>query len=210
MNLIIYLALSGLLGACTDTPEPTPIDSGTMAANDASTMVSQDAQPADASMMSYADAQIVMDGFTPDVPAVMDAGELMDAAFVMDAESHPDATASVDAMVIMDAVVNVDAMVLMDAASSPDAGSTCGTVGNTCASSSACAGFMCKLPQGICVPNTVDTCGGFAGAQCPSSRPNCMYFVQADYGPCYTDVEKDCICRSAARSVYLTGSLGCP
>ena len=123
----------------------------------------------------------------------------------MDAQSQ-DAEAREDASMTMDATSNEDSGMSVDSGSSSDAGLSCGSIGNSCSSDADCAGLSCKLPQGVCMPLVVATCGGFAGQQCPSTIPQCHYYIGADYGPCFTLFEESCVCSSAARSVVA----GCP
>ena len=148
-------------------------------------------------------------GQATDAEPMVDSGQ-MDAAAAQDAEPpdtgvHEDASIP-DVITAMDADSPPDASSALDASTFPDAALTCGSIGNSCASDTDCAGLSCKLPQGICMPNVIETCGGFAGAQCPAVIPECHYYTGADYGPCFTAFEKNCVCSSAARLVVI----GCP
>ena len=152
--------------------------------------------------------------------AVQDSGSEMDAELIVDSGSMD--AASVDAepqdtgvyedasipdvMMLMDADSPSDAGSILDSSTFPDAAMTCGSIGNSCASDTDCGGLSCKLPQGICMPNVIATCGGFAGQQCPAAIPECHFYTGADYGPCFTAFEESCVCSSAARIIVI----GCP
>lgn len=78
--------------------------------------------------------------------------------------------------------------------------------GKPCSSAGDCGtGFMCGMPgtRSICVPTSGDGggCGGFAGAMCPAGamRSRCLYYSSADFGPCVTPQELECICGTPDR-----------
>ncbi len=84
-----------------------------------------------------------------------------------------------------------------------DAGMGCGLIGSACQAQNECPGLTCEPNLGICVP--IESCGGFANAQCPAERPICLFFRSADFGPCFTAEEADCACATAP-----PGALVCP
>ena len=49
-------------------------------------------------------------------------------------------------------------------------------------------------------------CGGFIGAQCPATHPICAYFLGGDGGPCFTQLEFDCVCAGVGKGQIT----GCP
>ncbi|MDQ3037817.1 MAG: hypothetical protein M3Y87_35815, partial [Myxococcota bacterium] len=83
---------------------------------------------------------------------------------------------------------------------SDDLGAPCGD-GVDCA-----PGFECDI--GRCAPQDRENCGGFAGWTCPrtpsSPYTECLYYSGADFGPCLTPQERDCLC---ARS---SSGFSCP
>lgn len=81
-------------------------------------------------------------------------------------------------------------------------GATCGAIGSPC--SGTCPdGLTCYQDGGFCIPAGAD-CGGFAGAECPSDQV-CMILSGADFGPCGSQMVKDCVCSQSP------GALGdCP
>ncbi len=82
-----------------------------------------------------------------------------------------------------------------DAGSPIDGGFNCGALGTGCSAAAVCPGQLsCTDPPGICIPEARATCGGFAGAMCPGNYPVCIFYDGADYGPCFTPQERDCIC----------------
>lgn len=92
-----------------------------------------------------------------------------------------------------------------DDAGRPDGGppAACNPgLGEPCDDTDPCnPGFECQI--GRCAPQGRPTCGGFAGASCPSPYVNpCFYFVSADFGPCLKAEEQACACRA-------TGWLDC-
>jgi hypothetical protein len=54
------------------------------------------------------------------------------------------------------------------------------------------AGFQCL--QGACTPEGRALCGGFAGAECPAQFGVCLMCTGCDYGVCFTEMEKTCVC----------------
>jgi hypothetical protein len=77
----------------------------------------------------------------------------------------------------------------------------CGAIGSPCTVT--CPdGLQCQssVGEGFCAPAAPE-CGGFAGAMCPATHPNCLFFNGADYGPCATDAVKACICQHAPNAV---------
>jgi hypothetical protein len=75
----------------------------------------------------------------------------------------------------------------------PDTGVGCNGYGDLCLDNSQCsAGLSCV--QSICMPAVVPECGGFVGTPCPANLPSCLYYAGADYGACFTDTERACIC----------------
>lgn len=67
-------------------------------------------------------------------------------------------------------------------------------LGAPCEESSECgAGFECEI--GRCRPQGRELCGGFAGAPCTiPPYLSCLYYESADFGPCFTSAERDCLC----------------
>ena len=178
--LVVFLAYAG----CSSDPGDLGRD---VLLRDAG---SQDASAADVGVRDAAPAPI--DAGSPTDAASMDAAAL--DATAMDAAAL-DATA-------MDAAA-------LDAAA-PDAAEPpqCGELGKACTSGNDCSGnHRCVDPPGICVPARVVDCGGFAQARCPAQYPVCQYYTGADYGPCLTAFERDCIC---ATRPGRAGLVGCP
>jgi hypothetical protein len=136
-----------------------------------------------------------------------------DAATYADAMSFADATIFPDATTFPDASTNADAETAdaepADAgdpdATPADAGFNCGNLGAACGPSNECAGGLRCVDQGACFPDRFIDCGGFAGQQCPATHPICIFFMGADYGPCLTREERDCICAQSAGRAALGG-----
>jgi len=87
-----------------------------------------------------------------------------------------------------------------DDAGQPDGGppAACDPgLGEPCDDSDPCnPGFECQI--GRCAPQGRPSCGGFAGASCPSPYVNpCFYFASADFGPCLKAEEQACACRAS-------------
>ncbi len=75
---------------------------------------------------------------------------------------------------------------------------SCGLIGRACNAGNECgggggSGLDCVDPPGLCMP-TMPTCGGFVQARCPGLTPVCMFYRGADYGPCLTVDQRNCIC----------------
>jgi hypothetical protein len=81
----------------------------------------------------------------------------------------------------------------------PDAGDGCGPLGRMCTTQAECAPYDCVM--GFCGPMGRATCGGFVGMMCPPAFPECLYFTGADFGICWTQAERDCICMSPQGSM---------
>src|SRR5690606_11228766 len=75
-----------------------------------------------------------------------------------------------------------------------DAGS-CGAIGSACTDE--CPDdLICD--NGMCRPETTDTCGGFnPDNTCSPSAPVCLYCEGGDFGPCFTEADAKCICNTA-------------
>jgi len=90
----------------------------------------------------------------------------------------------------------------------PDAAPMCGTIGKSCTVSGKCdSGQECMFSLGgdFCV-KTRAGCGGFAGATCDDpNAPLCYFLPSADFGPCSSAFERDCICDRSPASIE-----GCP
>jgi hypothetical protein len=75
----------------------------------------------------------------------------------------------------------------------PDGGIGCNGYGDVCSTDAECrAGLVCN--QGVCQPSSVPECGGFVGMPCPNNLPSCLYHSGADFGACFTNAERACIC----------------
>ncbi len=93
----------------------------------------------------------------------------------------------------------------------PDAGgpADCGSLGAACNSAGDCdPGQMCEAfgsgGRSLCVPDN-RLCGGFVGAMCPTTQPNCLMGGFASAWPCATNPELRCICMTmAGRAAYPT------
>ncbi|MEJ7734798.1 MAG: hypothetical protein WKG00_37115, partial [Polyangiaceae bacterium] len=83
-------------------------------------------------------------------------------------------------------------------------GGTCGVIGQSCVTGCGVEAQCWDGPVSeFCGPITPG-CGGFAGAQCPASNPICMFYQGGDYGPCFTQEEKECVCAGDGKA-NLTG-----
>lgn len=92
-------------------------------------------------------------------------------------------------------------------ASEPDAavdgGLNCGRLGMACGGADQCGGgLFCGFAE-ICVP--MDECGGFTRAQCPNTAPICMFYAGADIGPCFTALQRACICADPSTAALFVG-----
>lgn len=150
-------------------------------------------------------------GGTSGADAGRDAGRTADAGHHVDAggerDSGTDAGGDIDAGEARDAGDSPDAAVSdagtdasmppSDAGPAPDAGpGECHErLGVPCSTSADCgAGFECEI--GRCRPQGRELCGGFAGAPCTMPPyTECLYYSSADFGPCFTPAERDCLCR---------------
>jgi hypothetical protein len=128
-----------------------------------------------------------------------DAGSATDAGSMIDAGSTIDAGGDADGGAMADAGASPDASAPSDAGPRPDARPpTCSDdLGAFCDDTTPCAtGFECQI--GRCAPQDRDVCGGFAGWTCPrtagSPYTECLYYDSADFGPCFTPEERDCLC----------------
>lgn len=190
-TLVIALALvlCGAPLACSDATVPGP--SGQ---NDAAAIVdaaARDAQPA-----------------TDVPPAPLDASEPVDSG-----AGQPDAD-PLDAQPLPDADPPADSgEVIADAGEPPPDGGTsnpsCGLIGRVCSGGNECgggggSGLDCVDPPGLCMP-IMPTCGGFVMAQCPGLTPVCLYYRGADYGPCLTVDQRNCICNDPNARQYFPG-----
>jgi hypothetical protein len=102
----------------------------------------------------------------------------------------------------------VDALSTIDATPPVDA-DLCGAIGMTCTDEdvSCPGGLECMSSTGgMFCTKTRPGCGGFAGATCDDpSAPLCHFLSGADFGPCLSAFERDCICDRSPGSIT-----GCP
>jgi len=104
-----------------------------------------------------------------------------------------------------DAGVAVDAFTPADSGADDDMGiDVCeGVIVGTPCRSGCSRGFQCV--DGICLPSAArETCGGVAGARCTDTRTftNCVFLAGADFGPCLSNQERDCVCGSDRSSRF--------
>ncbi len=136
--------------------------------------------------------------------ATSDGGRARDGGSGLDA-SRADAAALPDAGMSRDAGTSdasaSDAGRLADAGAFDAPPSTCHpALGAPCDDRTPCdVGFECQV--GRCGPQGRPLCGGFAGATCDTAPyPVCLYYTSADFGPCLTRAERDCLCVRAPES----------
>lgn len=97
-----------------------------------------------------------------------------------------------DAGVVADAGQVADAGELADAGGGDAGFMGCGALGRPCSAGDECGGNL-ACTNDRCFP-VMPTCGGFVMARCPNTAPVCLYFAGADYGPCFTTAERNCLC----------------
>jgi hypothetical protein len=80
-------------------------------------------------------------------------------------------------------------------------GDACGDIGMAC-NGNCPGGLTCFQTggPGFCIPAPAD-CGGFAGAMCPDTQPECMILSGADFGPCGTTMVRDCVCANSPGTI---------
>jgi hypothetical protein len=132
-----------------------------------------------------------------------DAAWPIDAAVTaVDAPAAADAGTAADARMADASVADAtpDARVAADAAG-------CGFIGKPCVDASGCGGLECMFSVGGSFCTTPRPgCGGFVGATCDDPEaPLCHYLPSADFGPCLSVLERDCICALNPSAI-----LGCP
>jgi hypothetical protein len=122
----------------------------------------------------------------------------------MDASSGTDSGPAMDSGGSSDTGVPTDTGISTDTGTPPadtgpvvtDAGACATTpLGQTCDESVVCpAGYSCDL--GRCIPQGRETCGGFAGAECPATGHTvCLYRESGgDVGTCLSPSETACVC----------------
>jgi hypothetical protein len=166
--LLSTIFLFSLCSACTDE-EATP--SG------------RDASGADA--VVHTDANVSRDAEASDAIVQADASE--PDAEVMDALAQADAAAP-----------DADAPDAADDAGITDAGFFCGALGSACSPQTPCVQQLeCADPAQACVPEAPPMCGGFANQMCPAGL-QCLYMQGTDYGLCFSQPTRDCICTQPA------------
>ncbi len=131
-----------------------------------------------------------------------DRGLLLDALPDLDGSGSGDALGTdalaADAGAPVDAGNAEDAGMVVDAGEVADAGATdagsmgCGALGRQCSMGVECGGNL-ACTSDRCFP-VMPNCGGFVMARCPNTAPVCLYFAGADYGPCFTTAERNCLC----------------
>lgn len=78
----------------------------------------------------------------------------------------------------------------------------CGAIGSAC-NGSCPDGLTCYAEgtsAGFCIPPS-DDCGGFAGDMCDAATPVCMTLSGSDFGPCGTELTKECVCAHASGAI---------
>src|SRR5690349_4543451 len=74
-------------------------------------------------------------------------------------------------------------------------GGACSELGMACTGTCG-AGFHCT--QSVCTPDGRAQCGGFAGTACPGEFAACLMCEGCDYGVCFTEAERACVCATAS------------
>lgn len=139
------------------------------------------------------------DGATDD-PAV-DGGPIVDAGDGTDGgSSAEDAGPAADGGPETDAGAPADGGPGADLGLDPCAGTL---LGSECTDSCS-RGYECV--DGVCMPDTATrpSCGGFAAEMCTTRAfPHCVYYEDADYGPCLSEAELACACSTALASRFV-------
>lgn len=128
----------------------------------------------------------------PDLDGSGSVDALGTDALAVDAGAVADSGNAEDTGAVADAGEIADAGEVADAGAT-DAGSMgCGALGRQCSMGVECGGNL-ACTNDRCFP-VMPNCGGFAMARCPNTAPVCLYFAGADYGPCFTTAERNCLC----------------
>jgi len=128
-------------------------------------------------------------------PVADGGGETTDGGTAGDAGPGADGGPAADASAPADGGPEADLGIL-----DPCAGTL---LGSECTDSCS-RGYECV--DGVCMPNmtTRPGCGGFAGERCTTRAfPHCVYYADADYGPCLSEDELACACSTALASRFV-------